>query len=50
MAALKKSVNNALDLFDHLYRMERELNKMFGDGYQITVTKDGIESEDYDHD
>lgn len=50
ITALKKTVNEATEVFDKLSFMEVELKDMFGDGYQITVTADGIESEDYGHD
>lgn len=50
ITALKKTVNEATAVFNKLTYMESELQSMFGDGVQITVTKDGVETEDYDHD
>jgi hypothetical protein len=50
ISALKKTVKEVQTVFSKLSNMENELNAMFGDGFQITVTPEGLESEDYDHD
>lgn len=50
ITALKKTVNEANRVFGKLTFMETQLKDMFGDGYQITVTASGVETEDYDHD
>lgn len=47
---LEKTVKAAQKAFTSLEQMESQLQDMFGDGMEITVTKDGVESEDYDHD
>jgi hypothetical protein len=47
---LKKSCKNAVKLFNHLSEMESELRDTFGDGVEVTLTKDGVEVENYDHD
>lgn len=50
IGALKKAVKEAVHVFDQLSSMENELKAAFGDGMQITVTAEGVEVEDYDHD
>lgn len=50
VAALKKTVKDVSIVFQKLSSMETQLQDMFGDGVQITVTAEGVESEDYDHD
>jgi hypothetical protein len=50
MAPFKKAVKDATKLFTHLSSMEIELQGLFGDGYEITVTSKGVEVESYDHD
>lgn len=50
IAALQKAVKEVGKLYEHLYSMSRTMDAMFGDGYQVTITKDGVEAEEYDHD
>lgn len=50
VAILKKTVKNAEILFEHLQKMENELQNLFGDGVEITVTATGVETENFDHD
>lgn len=47
---LEKAVKEVTKLFSHLSSMEKDLQETFGDGVQVTVTKSGVETEDYDHD
>jgi hypothetical protein len=48
MTQLKKSVNIANEVFAKLTYMEDQLESMFGSNMQITVTAEGVETEDYD--
>lgn len=50
IAALKKTVKDVHTVFAKLSSMEDALLTMFGDHMQITVTADGVESDDYEHD
>lgn len=50
VSALKKAVKAAEKVFSKLEEMDSQLQTMFGDGYQITVTADGVETEEYGHD
>jgi hypothetical protein len=45
---LAKQINEAGELISSI--PESVLQNTFGDGYQITVTADGIDVDDYDHD
>ena len=47
MTLLKKSIKNAQKVFEHLTAMEDQLKEMFGVDMEITVTKDGVETEDH---
>lgn len=47
---LKKTIKDVNTVFEKLRSMESNLQQMFGDGVQITVTSEGVETEDYDHD
>lgn len=42
---IQANISNSIRLFD-----ESELQSMFGDGVRVTVTKDGVTVDDYDHD
>lgn len=50
VAAVKKAVANIQEVHSKLCDMDREMQSMFGDGVQVTVTASGVETEDYDHD
>lgn len=50
IAILKKTVKDMAKLFEKLSSMEDELKSMFDDGYEITVSIDGVEVEEYAHD
>jgi len=46
--ALKVAVKDVCKVYSHLEGMDRNLQEMFGDSVQVFVTKDGVETEDYD--
>jgi hypothetical protein len=46
--ALKAAVKDVCKVYSHLEAMDRHLQDMFGSGVQVFVTKDGVETEDYD--
>lgn len=46
--ALKATVKDVCKVYSHLEAMDSCLQDMFGDGVQVFVTKDGVETEDYD--
>jgi hypothetical protein len=48
--AVQKSVKEAHQVWEKLTSMDKQLQTMFGDGVQVTVTADGVEVEEYDHD
>lgn len=48
MSVLKKAIKDANKVFSKLCEMESQLETMFGTNMEITVTKDGIETENYD--
>jgi hypothetical protein len=48
LGVLEKQYETLCKLHNSLTSMESELERRFGDGMQITVTKKGIETEDYD--
>lgn len=48
MKTLKKTVKDVCAVYSSLMDMDRPLIDMFGVGTEITVTKDGVETEDYD--
>jgi len=48
--SLEKAVKEVDQLYGYLYSMQDQVNAMFGDGYQVTITKDGVEVEEYSHD
>ena len=50
MKELRKTVEDVETVFNKLTSMESQLQIMFGDGVQVTVTASGVETEDYDHD
>lgn len=45
---LEKQVEAVYTLFSALEAMEGELQDRFGDNTEVTLTKDGLETEDYD--
>lgn len=45
-----QTTNELHELFEHLLGYEGALEARFGDHAQITITKDGIEVEEYEHD
>lgn len=47
---VKKGLKDIETVFGKLRDMESQLETMFGDHMQITVTADGVETEEYDHD
>jgi hypothetical protein len=49
ITALKKAVEEVESLFEKLSYLSA-LKDMFGDGRQVTVTRSGVETEEYDHD
>lgn len=46
--ALKAAVKDVCKVYNYLEAMDSCLQDMFGDGVQVFVTKDGVETEDYD--
>ena len=50
MKSLEKTVKAINNTFDFLNSVEKGLENMFGNGVQVTVTADGVEVEDFDHD
>ena len=50
IAGVKKAVKDINEVYSKLCSMERQMQSMFGDGVQVTVTASGVETEDYDHD
>jgi len=46
--ALKKTVKDVCAVYSHLEAMDDCLESMFGSGVEVIVTKDGVETEDYD--
>ena len=46
--ALKATVKDVHKVHEHLEAMDACLQEMFGNGVQVFVTKDGVETEDYD--
>ena len=46
--ALKATVKDVCKVYSHLEAMDSCLQDMFGDGVQVFVTKDGVETEEYD--
>ena len=46
--ALKAAVKDVCKVYSHLEAMDRNLQEMFGVNVQVFVTKDGVETEDYD--
>jgi hypothetical protein len=48
--ACKKGLKDIQTVFEKLRGMEDTMESMFGDHMQITVTADGVETEEYDHD
>ena len=47
---IKQLKNDINEVYSKLCSMDREMQNMFGDGVQVTVTASGVETEDYDHD
>lgn len=45
---LKKTVKDVCAVYSHLEAMDTQLQEMFGDNIEVIVTKDGVETEDYD--
>jgi hypothetical protein len=50
VAECKKGLKDIQTVFEKLKDMEYTIKSMFGDHMQITVTADGVETEEYDHD
>ena len=50
VASVKKAVKDIHTVYSKLCDMENQIKSMFGDGVQVTVTADGVETEEYDHD
>ena len=48
ITSLKRAVKDATAVYNKLTDMEAQLQSMFGTNVQIVVTKDGVETEDYD--
>ncbi len=46
----KKAVKSIQAVFNKIREMEDTMKSMFGDHIQVTVTADGVETEEYDHD
>jgi hypothetical protein len=49
ITSLKKAVEEVENLFEKLSTLSA-LQDMFGDGIEVTVTRSGVETEEYDHD
>lgn len=48
ITVLKKAVKDANKVFSSLCQMDSQLKDMFGSNMEIVVTKDGVETENYD--
>lgn len=48
--SLEETVANVDKVFEKLTSMETHLQNVFGDGFRITVTSTGVESEEFEHD
>lgn len=47
---VKKAVKHIQEVHSKLINMDSQMQSMFGDGVQVTVTSSGVETEEYDHD
>jgi len=49
-AILNQTVANCDELSNLLEHIDDQLEEMFGDGVQVVVTRNGIDTEEYEHD
>lgn len=47
---LERAVKDVRKLYGYLYSIQDRMRIMFDDGYAVTITKDGVEVEEYSHD